>query len=279
MTDWNGLMIAALAMAASAFDEVFFADAAEKALDCITRKMRGGEAGLLHIRYDGGKTVPACLDDYAYLLWGMVELYQSTFKVRHLTGAVSLADEMLRLFWDNENGGLFFSPGGAGPLPIRHKFARDSALPSGSAVAAMNILRLGRLTANTVYDKKTAALGRVFKSRMDQNPAAYAHLISVFDMALNPTAKVVIVGDPGKEDTLSMISAFRKAYAPNTVAAFIPSDHRNQKIAEFIPYLHNAEAIGGHATAIVCKDFICHAPTTDPEEMLATIKDVEEGKL
>jgi uncharacterized protein YyaL (SSP411 family) len=279
MTDWNGLMIAALAMAAAAFDEAFFADAAERALSHILRNMRGDEGELWHICYDGEPPVPACLDDYAYLLWGMMELYQSTFKVKHLTGAITLTEVMLRLFWDNENEGLFFAPRGTGPLPVRHKFANDSALPSGTSVAAMNILRLGRLTARPAYDKKAGAIGRVYTRKMEKYPSAFAHLISVFDMALNATAKVVIVGDPEKEDTLAMISALRRSYTPNTVAAFIPSTVRNPRIKQYIPYVHNAAPIGGQATAIVCKDFVCHSPITDPEEMLATIKDVEEGRL
>jgi len=279
MTDWNGLMITALAKAAAAFDEPLFADAAEETLAHINRELRGKAGELLHVRYNRDITVPAWLDDYAYLLWGMVELYQATFKIRYLTGALALAEEMLRLFWDNKNGGFFFAPGGSGPLPVRHKFANDSALPSGSAVAAMNLLRLGRLTARPAYDKKAAALGSVFSSKIEQYPSAFVHLVSVFDMALNTTAKVIIAGNPEREDTLHMISTLRKAYAPNTVAVFLPSNTQNPEITGLIPYLHDAQAIGGQATAIVCKDFICHAPTTDPEEMLSTIWDVEEGRL
>lgn len=278
MTDWNGLMIAALASAAGAFDEVVFADAAEKALSHILESMRENDGQLFHIRYDKETVVPANLDDYAYLLWGIVELYQATFRVKHLTGAISIADEMLRLFWDDARGGLFFSPRGSGPLPIRHKFASDGALPSGNAVAAMNLLRIGRLTARPVYEEKVAAIGRIFARSMERHPVAYTHLISVFNMALNHGAEVIIIGNPEMEDTLQMISTLRCAYAPNTVAAFIPSTLKKHRILELIPYARDVRTLEGKATAYVCKNFLCMAPTTDLEVMISSVMDVEKGR-
>jgi len=278
MTDWNGLMIAALAMAAGAFDEPFLADEAEKTLTHILERMRGDEGQLLHIRYDRNTSIPALLDDYAYLLWGMMELYQSTFKPRHFTGAISLADEMLRLFWDKERDGLYFSPRGSGPLPLRHKFAFDGVLPSGNAVAAMNLLRIGRLTARPVYEEKAAAIGKAFCGPLEQKPGSYTHLISVFNMAFNPGAKVIIAGDPSREDLLSMISAFRRSFVPNTVAAFIPSTAKTPSIARLIPYARDVQTFDGRATAYVFEDYLCRAPTTDPEEMVSTIMEVETGE-
>ncbi|MDF1537067.1 MAG: thioredoxin domain-containing protein [bacterium] len=276
-TDMNGLMIASLAKAAGAFDNMDYAHAAEKAGVFVSERMRGSEGQLLHIRYSEKATVPAFLDDYSYLLWGLMELYQATFRPPYLTGAISLAEEMIGLHWDDDGGGLFFSPRGSGPLPVRHKFAADGAVPSGNAVAAMNLLRIGRLTAKPDYEEKVAQIGKAFAGNMAKYPAAHAHLISVFNMALNSSAEVIITGDPSRPDTLEMVSALRKAYCPNMVAVFIPSTTRNTEVARLIPYARDIRTFEGLATAYVCKDFICRAPTTVPEEMIAAIEDVETG--
>jgi uncharacterized protein YyaL (SSP411 family) len=277
-TDMNGLMIASFAKAAGAFDNVEYANIAERAFTFISDSMRGSEGQLLHLNYTNNAEVPAFLDDYSFLLWGIMELFQATFRPQYLTGAISLAEEMEGLFWDDD-GGFFFSPRGSGPLPIRHKFAVDSAVPSGNAVAAMNLLRIGRLTAEPGFEEKVAQIGKAFAGSMANYPAAHVHLVSVFNMALNSSAEVIVTGDPAKEDTLEMLSALRKAYCPNMVAVFIPSTIRNKEIENLIPYARDIRTFEGRATAYVCKDFICRAPTTTPEEMLDTIKDVETGRM
>jgi uncharacterized protein YyaL (SSP411 family) len=278
-TDLNGLMIASLAKAAGAFDNIHYAKAAERAYAFISEQLRGSERQLLHLRYSKKATVPAFLDDYSYLLWGIMELYQATFRPTYLIGAISLAEEMIGLCWDDEGGGLFFTPRGSGPLPIRHKFATDGAVPSGNAVAAMNLLRIGRLTAEPGYEEKVAQIGKTFADSMSRYPAAHVHLISVLNMALNSSAEVIITGDPAREDTLTMLSALRQSYCPNMVAVFIPSTIRNPEITALIPYARDIHTFEGRATAYVCKDFICRSPTTLPEEMINAIEDVETGRL
>ena len=278
-TDLNGLMIASLAKAAGAFDNVDYANAAERSFSFIADTMRGSEGQLLHLNYREDSSVQAFLDDYSFLLWGTMELYQATFRPQYLTGSISLANEMTSLFWDEDGGGLFFSPRGSGPLPIRHKFAVDGSVPSGNAVAAMNLLRIGRLTAEPGYEEKVAQIGRAFAGNMSKYPSAHVHLVSVLNMALNSSAEVIITGDPSKEDTLEMLSALRKAFCPNMVAVFIPSTIPNTEIAALVPYARDVRTFEDRATAYVCKDFICRAPTTVPEEMLDTIEGVETGLL
>jgi uncharacterized protein YyaL (SSP411 family) len=278
-TDLNGLMIASFAKAAAAFDNVEYADTAEKAYSYINDYLRGSEGQLLHLNYREKATVPAFLDDYSFLLWGIMELFQATFRPQHLKAAIAVAEEMASLFWDDDGGGFFFSPRGSGPLPVRHKFAVDGAVPSGNAVAAMNLLRIGRLTAEPGFEERVAQIGKAFAGNIARYPAAHVHLVSVLNMALNSSAEVIVTGDPAKEDTLLMLSALRKAYCPNMVAVFIPSTGRGAQISKLIPYARDIRTLEGRATAYVCKDFICRAPTTVPEEMLEMIKDVETGQL
>ena len=114
---------------------------------------------------------------------------------------------------------------------------------------------------------------------MANYPAAPVHLISVLTMALTSSAEVIITGDPAREDTLAMLSALRQSYSPNMVAVFIPSTIHTPEITALIPYARDIRTLEGKATAYVCKDFICRAPTTTPEEMLNSIKDVETGRM
>jgi len=279
LTDWNGLMITALARAASAFDDYRYAEAAEKCADFIFNNMKGGSEELLHSYYEGRVSVQGNLDDYAYLLWGLMELYQATFKVKHLKRAIGLAEEMQRLFWDDKNGGFFYSTKGNDPLPFRHKFASDSSFPSSNAVAAINLLKIGRLVANPKLEERVALLGRVFSQQFENAPHAFAHLASALDMALHSSAEVIIVGDPEAEDTIEMLCAIRRSYWPNTISAFVPTTEKNPEIGRLIPYTKGMKTFKDKATAYVCKDFICRAPTTSPDEMLATVADIEKMRI
>jgi uncharacterized protein YyaL (SSP411 family) len=279
LTDLNGLAIAALAKAASAFDDARYADAAARCLDFIFSHMRGGHDELLHSYYQGRVGIPANLDDYANLLWGCMELYLATFHVKHLKTGIKIADEMTRNFWDEQYGGFFFAPPGGDPLPFRNKFANDSATPAGNAVAAYNLLRIGRLTANPMYEEKVAVMGRAFSHQYDKAPVAFTHLASTLDMAFHTSAEVIIAGDPEAPDTLEMISALRKSYVPNMVAAFVPTSHDKPEIADLVPFAASVRTFAGKATAYVCKDFICRAPTTSPREMINTLDDIENMRI
>ncbi len=174
---------------------------------------------------------------------------------------------------------FFYSIKGNDPLPFRHKFASDSSFPSSNAVAAINLLRIGRLVANPKVEERVALLGRAFSQQFENTPHAFAHLASALDMALHSSAEVIIVGDPKAEDTIDMLCAIRRSFWPNTVTAFIPTSEKNPEIAQLIPYTKGMKTFKGKATAYVCKDYICRAPTTNPDEMLATVADIEEMRI
>lgn len=136
-------MIAALAKGAQVFDEPEYSDAARRAADFILSKMSDSK-GLLYHRYRDGETaVPAFLDDYAFLSWGLIDLYETTFEIRYLKAALELNNHLLRHFWDKENGGFYFTADYAEKGIIRKKEIYDGAVPSGNSVAMLNLVRLG----------------------------------------------------------------------------------------------------------------------------------------
>jgi uncharacterized protein YyaL (SSP411 family) len=162
LTDWNGLMIAALAKGAQAFAEPRYASAAAKAAAFILKSMRTEDGGLLHSFCDGEARVNAFLDDYAFFIWGLIELYEATFMAGYLKAAIELNNILIKNFWDETEGGFYFTAVDAEALPARNKEVYDGAVPSGNSVAAYNLLRLGRITADTSLEEKAAKIVRVF---------------------------------------------------------------------------------------------------------------------
>lgn len=187
LTDWNGLMIAALAKAAQAFNEPKYAEAAGRAADFILKDMRKPDDGrLLHRYRNGDAAIQAYVDDYAFLVWGLIELYETTFDVQRLQAALDLNKDLLEHFWDPKNGGFYFAADDGEALLTRQKVIYDGAVPSGNSVSMLNLLRLGRMTATTDFEKKAAQLGRVFSQNVSGGPSGHTLLMAAVDFGVGP---------------------------------------------------------------------------------------------
>ncbi len=268
LTDWNGLMIAALAKAAQAFDEPDYAKAAQSAADFILTQMRDATGRLLHRYRDGEAAVLAHLDDYAFLIWGLLELYEATFETRYLQTALDLNRDLIAHFWDGASGGFYFTANDAESLLIRPKEVYDGAVPSGNSIAMLNLLRLGRMTANTEFEAKAAQIGRTFAREIQAMPSAHTQLMMAVDFALGPSHEVVIVGDLEKRDTRGMLRALHRPFVPNKVVLFRPSDGEVSEITRLAPFTQSQKTLDGKATAYVCQNYRCKLPTADIEKML-----------
>jgi uncharacterized protein YyaL (SSP411 family) len=273
LTDWNGLMIAALAKAAQAFDEPVYADAARRSADFILAKLVEAKGRLYHRYRDGEAAVTAFLDDYAFLCWGLIELYEATFEARYLQKALDLNAMMLQHFWDNEKGGFYFTAVDADRVLVRKKEIYDGAVPSGNAVAMLILLRLARLTGNQEYEEKAAALARTFSDAVMQSPAAHTQLLIALDLAHGPSYEVVIVGDPQAEDTKAMVGALRRAFVPNKVVIFRPADEEAPTITRLAGFTKDLTQCNNKATAYVCRAFRCELPTAEAHQMLTLLQE------
>ncbi len=276
LTDWNGLIIAALAKAAAAFDDADLASEAERTANEILKTMKAPGRKLLHSRMKGVTTSDGYLDDYAFLAWGFLELYQATFKARYLRAAITINEDMHCLFWDEKDGGYFFTPAGAEPLLLRQKLLSDLSVPSGNSIAAMTNLRIGRLTADPRLEERVAAIGRAFSDQINQNPASASFMTSALLQAMGPSLETVVVGDPEKESTVEMLSALRRSYFPQMVLAFIPSNTKNSDLLNLVPFARELKTFEKETTAFICIDFICRNPTTSVDSMLNIIREIEE---
>ncbi len=262
LTDWNGLMIAALSRAAQALEEPRYAAAAKKAADFILEELQTPDGRLLH-RYRGEAGIQASLDDYAFLIWGLIDLYETFFEVRHLKAAMRLNQVMLRHFWDDVLGGLFFTPDDGETILLRQKEFRDGAVPSGNSAAMLNLLRLSRLTGDPGLEEKSREIARALTHAKVQS-MSHTMLLCALDFALGPSSEIALVGSLEDEAVSEMLRAIRSRFLPNTVVVVV-SDTEISKMAPFTESLIQLE---GRATAYVCSGQRCLTPTTDPEKMI-----------
>jgi uncharacterized protein YyaL (SSP411 family) len=268
LTDWNGLMIAALAKASVAFERPEYARAAAKAADFLFSSLRTAEGELVHRYRDGEAGLPAHVDDHAFLVWGLIELYEATFEVRYLKEALRLNDTMIRRFWDEKGGGFFFTAEGGEELHARRKEVYDGAVPSGNSVALWNLLRLARLTGNPALEARARELVGAFSRKITGLPMGYTLFLTALDFEFGPLREVVIAGDPAREDGKAMLRAVRGGYRPGMVVLLKPPGEAGKALSALVPFTAEHKPQGGKATAFVCSEFRCELPVTDPEKVL-----------
>jgi uncharacterized protein YyaL (SSP411 family) len=266
LVDWNGLMIAALAYAGRIIGTSSYVNEAEKAADFVLEKLWDGE-NLLHMYREEEASILGFLNDYAFLIWGLIELYESTFETRFLRKAIDLNQEILEKFWDTSKGGFYFSGKGSEKLIVNNKNIYDGAIPSGNSVALMNLFKLARLTGNTILEEKAHKMISTFGNSLKKNPMAYTFLLSALDFGFGPSYEIVIVGDRESKDTLEILSTLTKQYLPNSVMVL-----KTPGISDLIPYVGAYKQVKNVATVYVCRDFSCEAPTNDIKVMLNQLK-------
>lgn len=272
LTDWNGLMIAALAKGAQAFDEPAYTKAARKAADFILNNMRSSTGRLLHRYRVGEAAIPAMVGDYAYFTWGLLELYEATFEVKYIDAAIELTEDLLKHFWDKKNGGFFFSADDNEKILVPWKDFSDGAMPSGNSVSMLNLLRLGRITGNAKFEEKASEIGRLMSNELRRFPTAYTQLLMALDFGLGPSYEIVISGRTDAKDTKEMLKAIRSRFIPNKVVILRPAEQEPPDIVRIAKFTENQISIDGKSTAYVCLNYNCKLPTTDINEMLGFLK-------
>lgn len=271
LTDWNGLMIAAYARAGAVLNEPAYTASAARAVDFIWNHLRSPDGKLLKRHRDGEGGLAAHLDDYAFLTWGLLELYQADFQTDHLVKAVELTEIALADFWDDESGGFYFTSSGGEGLIHRSKEIYDGAVPSGNSVAFYNLLRLSRLLSRAYYEDKALQIGEAFASQINQLPQGHTQLMSGLLGAEGGSSEVVIAGYRDSPDTREMIQSLRGEYHPDVVVLLRSADP-DERLFELVPVLREQVPQEGRATAYVCQDFQCSAPTTDAAIMLKLLE-------
>jgi len=277
LTDWNGLMLAASALAGRAFANASYLETARKCAAFIRSHLTAPEGRLYKRWSEGEAALPAQLDDYAFLIWGLIELFTATQEADYLAWALELQSTMIINFWDEKDGGFFLTARDAEELIIRPKEIYDGAVPSGNSVAAFNCLRLARLTGKSELEEYASRLLQAFAEPISHHPAGYSFALTALDFALGPTQEVVIAGDQDSSDTQAMLRALNGRFLPHTVTLLRPPrPERRKELVALASFVQGMEAVNGRATAYVCSNFSCQRPTSNIEELLALVEQEAE---
>jgi len=266
LTDWNGLMIGALAMGSRILDNERYLEAAKKSAHFILSTLQDNQK-LLHRYRDGESAVGGMLSDYAYIVWGLLEIYAADYDTGILEAAIRINDRMLDIFWDSKNGGFFLTPKDGETLLIRPKEIYDGALPSGNSIALYNLLRLESLTANPELGAKARLLIRAFSGNVREVPSGYTQFLAGYYFMFSETVEVVIVGDPKAQDTREMLSIIQTNFSPHIITLVKNPESNPERLAALAPFTADYTAIDGKPTAYVCHDKICESPTTDAKKL------------
>ncbi len=232
---------------------------------------------LLRTWKDGRAKLNGYIEDYANLADGLIELYQVSGETKYLLEAKQLADTMITEFWDEENGGFFFTSNDHEELIVRNKDFYDNATPAGNSVAADVLLKLAKLFGEEKYERFAAMVLRLVAPQISRHPQGFGRALSAIEFYLAPVKEVVILGEKGNELEREVFSE----YLPNTVVvlsvesgkerrpvATAPgSDKVPEKGDELLPLLLDRKMVDGKATAYVCENFVCQRPVTSVEEL------------
>jgi len=263
ITAWNGLALSGLAAAIKISDNSACVDAAQRTVDFIFTKMfRDGF--LLHTYKDGRAKLLGYLDDYAFMAVGLLDLYEALFDRAYLNRAVELGDIMLREFWDERNGGFFYTGKSHEQLISRAKPIFDASIPSGNAMATQLLLRLYHFTGDNRHRARADKVLRSYYDSMESQPFGFAHLLCALDAYVQGTKEIVIVGEPADAAVKQLIAEVDSIYLPNKVVQIAAPA---TPLAEISPLLQGKTQVDGRATAYVCQNFTCSAPVTSASEL------------
>jgi uncharacterized protein YyaL (SSP411 family) len=269
LTSWNGLMIDAFAQAARVLDRPDFVDAAARAAGFILDRMRTSEGRLLRTWSAGSEPkLNAYLEDYSFLLDGLVSLYEATFSPNWIVAALELAEVMIDQFWDSADGRFFYTGRDHESLIARGKDPHDNAIPSGNAMAVTALLRLVKLTGRMDLQEKAETTLRLYRGLLGAHPLAAGQMLIALDFHLGPVQEIAIVGEPAAEDTRRVLRVLNKSFQPHRVMALKTPKSDEHKLEEMIPLLANKTA-QGTVTTYVCQNFTCQAPMVGVEAVEA----------
>jgi hypothetical protein len=262
LTAWNGLMLASFAEASAVLEREDYQQIAVKNAEFILDNMRDANGLLLRTWKDGQAKLNGYLEDYAFLADGLLELYQTTGNLRWLKEAKSLTDKMIAEFWDEDDGGFYFTGKSHEELIVRSKDYFDNATPSGNSMAAEVLLKLSVLTGNDDYANYATSIFRLITSSMRRYPSAFGRALCALDSLLNPPKEIVLIGKSAE-----LWREIWSRYLPHKVVVL--AEENETESIELVPLLQNRAKIDGKPTVYVCENFTCQQPVTNRDDLMA----------
>jgi hypothetical protein len=273
ITAWNGLMISSLAYGGAVLQEEKYVKAAERSAHFVLDTLH--ENGRLMRYYRNDNVVElAFLDDYAFMIMALIDLYEATFDTKWLIEAKKLSEEMIELFADNEQGGFFLTGKDGEKLIARTKPSSDGAIPSGNSIAALALLKLGRLTMNQHFTEQAGKVLKSFSQQLKQSPAYSSAMLTALSFWLGPTQEIVIAGNADAPETKQMLKLVYDRFLPNAVVLFHEHGEAGSAIEQIVPFIKSQNPIDGKTTAYVCENYVCKKPINEIDDLNKMLSDI-----
>ncbi|PYS99639.1 MAG: thioredoxin domain-containing protein [Acidobacteria bacterium] len=257
LTGWNGLMLAAFADAAFILGNDDYLSIAKRNADFLLDDLQK-DGRLLRTWKDGRSKLNAYIEDYANLADGLIQTFQASGEIRYLEEAKRLADLMITEFWDQQNGGFFFTSNDHEELIVRNKDFYDNATPSGNSSAADVMLRLSKFYGEEKYERFATTVLRLAANQLKRYPQGFGRTLAAMEFHNSDVKEIVVIGDPGNE----LEKTVAASYLPSSVIASL------RKSLSTLRLTADKEKIEGKSTAFVCENFVCQRPVTDVESLL-----------
>lgn len=270
LTDWNSLLMAALASAGAIFDEQKFTDAAINIESFIHSHMMDGRGNLLHRFREGNAAIEAMADDYSAIVWGLTELHQTTQNPEYLEKAVQYQQQFSDKFSDEKHGGFYFTSSETESPMGRQKEIYDGALPSSNSIAALNGFRLSRLTGNTDYEKQSNRILNAFSEVIADNPSAYTFALITKLIRHHNAAEIAVAGNPDDPETEKVLDYLR-TQDRFQYSVLLKSNQTKKQLAEIAPFT-DSFPLKDEPAVYVCKNFTCDAPVRTLEELKESLE-------
>ena len=274
LTGWNGLMITALSAGYSVLREKDYLERAERCADFLWREM-WNRSGLLRVYMDGKSKFAGCLEDYAYFLEGMIDLYEASFESVWVERAITVADRMIEEFWDEEGSGFFMTGKSHEKLVLRIKNPADEAIPSANAVAVRSLIHLGHLTGKEEYFTRAEKTVEAFQPAMEKSPEAFSGLLSAVDLLRSSPTEIVFSGPKDYPSFEKMIAAVQQDYRPNRILIW----NENDRTGDLLPLAEGKSPLKGEPTVYVCHKQTCHPPVQTVEALVKLLGRPPEIRL
>jgi uncharacterized protein YyaL (SSP411 family) len=260
LTDWNSLMITAFSKAAQVTGNEVYISFARTGADFISEYLTDKSGKLLHRYRDGDSSISGNIDDYAFYIQALLDLYETSFSIDNLDEAKYMIDLAIHDFWDAETGGFFFSSKDSTDLIVNQKEIYDGAIPSGNSIMILNLLRMSKITADTDYEEKAMMINRAFSSLISKSPSAFSQALIGYDFAFGPSFEIVISSNENDHYAQMMVKEIRKYYLPAKIVLLKTGSNNLQNIA---PYVSGQNPVNGETAIYLCKNFSCDYPITD----------------
>ncbi|MCL4341969.1 MAG: thioredoxin domain-containing protein [Candidatus Thermoplasmatota archaeon] len=276
LADMNGLMIAALSYAGRTLKNREMVESAKKSAEFILHNMLSHNGTLYHRYREGNVAIEGFLDDYSFMIYGFLELYESTMNPEYARRALELQDSLNRMFTDSENGGFYMSSSDRKDLVIRTKQAHDGAVPSGNSIEMMNLVKFYLLKSDPEYEEMAYRTINAFGREIENSPTNYSFSLMAADILMNKSYSIVVVGDRDDEKTGKMIDSVMERYLPQAVV--ILKEPGDKAISEVFKNVSSMDQVNGETTAYICTEKMCLPPFTDIVKMNEELKERESGK-